>query len=108
MNSIGIDLVYIPEFERRLLQSGGAEKAFTTTELSQNKTPEALAGVFAAKEAFMKAIGRKIDWQEVWVEKQNNGQPLLASLVLSQEVKASVSISHDGDYAIAVVMVEKT
>lgn len=108
MVNIGIDLVNIKEFQRRLEQSGGVEKAFTESELAQNPQRESLAGIFAAKEAFMKAIGHKIDWREVWIEKQNDEQPLLFSPLLSKKERASVSISHDGDYATAAVIVEKT
>ena len=107
MPKIGIDLVYIPEFQRRLEQSGGVEKVFTDGELVQNPRPENLAGIFAAKEAFMKAIGRKIDWHGVWLEKKESGQPMLASAALASKQKAQVSISHDGSYAIAVVLLEE-
>ena len=106
MAKIGIDLVNIAEFQRRLEQSGGVEMVFIDSELSQNQSMESLAGVFAAKEAFMKAIGKKIDWHDVWIEKTASGQPFLASLALAPNQTASVSISHDGDYAIAVVLLK--
>ena len=105
MNNIGIDLVYIPEFQRRVGQNGGVEMVFTASELAQNQKVESLAGIFAAKEASMKALGKKIDWHEVWIEKAASGQPFLASLALAPNQRASVSISHDGDYAIAIVLV---
>ena len=103
--SIGIDLVYIPEFQQRLEQSGGIAAIFTSFELSQNQKLENLAGIFAAKEAFMKALGKKIDWRDVWIEKSESGKPILISSALSLNQTASVSISHDGEYAIAVVSI---
>ena len=107
MINIGIDLVRIAEFQKRLEHSGGVEKVFTDAELAQNSKPESLAGIFAAKEAFMKALGRKIDWREVWLEKQETGEPRLASTMLSSGQRAAVSISHDGAYAIAAVVLEE-
>ena len=107
MARIGIDLVHIQEFQRRLDKNGGAEKVFTGSELAQNPKLESLAGIFAAKEAFMKAIGEKIDWCDVWVEKKESGRPMLASPLLAPGERAQVSISHDVDYAIAVVFIEE-
>lgn len=101
---IGIDLVYLPEFKQKLkdLDLG---KVFSSIELSQNKTTESLAGIFAAKEAFFKAIGKKEDWLAVWVEKSTEGKPQLYANLIKNKQKAEVSISHAGDYAIAVVMI---
>ncbi len=107
MSSIGIDLVHIPEFQKRLEQSGGVEKVFTGSELAQNSKLESLAGIFAAKEAFTKAIGKKSDWHDVWVEKKESGQPILVSPLLTAGERAQVSISHDRDYAIAIVLIEE-
>ena len=99
---LGIDLVYLPEFEKKL-KNLELEKIFLSHELIQNKSPESLAGVFADKEAFFKAIGSKEDWLDVWVEKTAEGKPLLRS-TLVQNKKSELSISHSGDYVIAVVI----
>ena len=99
---LGIDLVYLPEFEKKL-KNLELEKIFLSHELIQNKSPESLAGVFAAKEAFFKAIGSKEDWLDVWVEKTAEGKPLLRS-TLVQNKNTELSISHSGDYVIAVVI----
>lgn len=108
MAKIGTDLVHIPEFQKRLDESGGVEKVFTDAELAQNPKLESLAGIFAAKEAFMKAIGRKVDWHNVWIEKKDSGQPMLASTMVTSKQKVQISISHDGDYAIAMVLLEES
>lgn len=108
MTNIGVDLVNIAEFQRRLDQSGGIGKVFTDSELAQNPRSENLAGVFAAKEAFMKAIGRKIDWRDVWIEKEVSGRPILRSIHLKSEQDVAVSVSHDGNYAVAVVLIGKS
>lgn len=102
---LGIDLVYQPEFKSKMKNSP-LEKVFTPFELSQNKTSESLAGIFAAKEAFFKAVGRKEDWLSVWIEKTKEGKPQLKTLLFDKDQKIEVSISHAGDYAIAIVMIK--
>lgn len=101
----GIDLVQISELKRRLDKTD-LGKIFSTSELSQNKSLESLSGIFAAKEAFFKALGVKEDWREVWIEKEKSGKPRLYSTLLSPKQKAGVSISHAADFAIAIVIIE--
>lgn len=101
---IGIDLVNLPEFKQRMDQIL-TESVFAEIEIRQNKSLESLAGVFAVKEAFMKALGKKVDWREVWVEKLASGQPVLKSDFITAKQSVAVSISHDGDYAVAMVMI---
>jgi len=99
--AVGIDIVYIPRF--KTLAAGTLEHIFLPTEFKEAK-PEHLAGLMAAKEAFFKALGRKDDWQAVWVEYTPSGKPELRSSLLNPDQQVEVSISHDGDYAIAQVI----
>lgn len=103
--TIGIDLVYIKDFKQRLEQKEIVEKVFLKSELEIMPKLEDSAGIFAAKEAFMKALGKKIDWLDVWLEILPSGKPAIYSNHLSDGQKAEVSISHDGDYATAVVII---
>ena len=102
---LGIDLVQISEFRRRM-GKGSLDKVFLPVELSQNSRVESLCGVFAAKEAFFKALGRKDDWLDVCVEKKSDGKPYIFSPLLPISQKAHLSISHTGDYAVAIVLIE--
>jgi holo-[acyl-carrier protein] synthase len=102
---VGIDIVQISEFKNRLEQSGGLDKVFTSTELEQNKSQDSLAGIFAAKEAFFKALGTRPDWLDVWIEKDKEGKPLIKCELLKPEQKVNLSISHSGDYSVAVVVI---
>lgn len=104
--TIGVDLVYIPEFKQRLESFGGASKVFLDSEFAHATTTESLAGMFAAKEAFMKAAGKKLDWKDVWVEHNPSGQPILRATLDIDNSKIHVSISHAGDYATAIVVIE--
>ncbi len=99
---IGLDLVHLTQFKEKL-RSVDLETLFSESELKE-KSVEHLAGIFAAKEAFFKALGRKENWREVWVEKDQSGKPIINSSLLENE-KAEVSITHDGDYAAAVVLI---
>jgi|SRR3989344_3190602 len=102
---VGIDIIYLPEFKKRF-KNISLDKVFLSVELSQNKKPENLAGIFAAKEAFFKAIGAKENWLDVWIEKDAKGKPLLESSLLKDNKKAQISISHAGDYAVAIVFLQ--
>lgn len=102
---LGIDLVYLPEFEEKF-KNIALGKVFSLSEMAENKSKESLAGIFAAKEAFFKAIGKKADWLAVWIEKDQLGKPELQSTLIERNQKAEISISHAGDYTIAIVMIK--
>ena len=118
---VGIDLVEIKEIEESIQGEAFVRKVFTPPEILsvaryRNKA-EHLAGKFAVKEAFMKAVGAGIR-QEVWftqieVLNDESGKPLgqvrgEAGKNLGQigAKQVHVSISHSGGMAIAVVILE--
>ncbi len=75
------------------------------------KTPQSWAGVWAAKEALSKAlgcgIGAEFSFLDVELRKNERGQPFFHAISPKfEKLKSSVSISHDGGFAIAVVAVE--
>ena len=114
----GVDLVDVGAFAEQLADtaSGFADATFTLAE-RRTKDPRRLAARFAAKEAFLKAwsgsrFGRppllaSVDLREIEVITDGYGRPAIA---LHGEVKlavgehrTSLSLSHDGNVAIAVV-----
>lgn len=98
---VGIDLVYIPEFAKNLDGSGEAFllRTFLPVEL-KNKKAEHLAGLFAAKEAVIKAVSLPIgSWLEI--EITSDSKPVA---IVSGEINIDISISHHGDYAVAVAI----
>ncbi len=103
---IGVDLISIKKF-RKIKRSdyGHWERVFSSKEwayaFGDASSAEHLAGMFAVKEAAMKATGAVgvKNYRKFEVSHAKNGAP---KLNLS---KSKVSISHDRNYAVAVVLV---
>lgn len=119
----GVDLVQILRFEEFLLKQKNLllERLFTSAERDYamaHKAPAShLAARFAAKEAYVKALGTGLrdglSWQQVEVVRDTLGCPSLGlsgrALELLHEKGATrthLSYSHDGDYAVASVILE--
>lgn len=120
---IGTDLVHIPTFAAQLATPGSTfEHVFTDRELRECSgkadRPASLAARWAAKEAYVKAwsaglVGKPaaidpatFDFAEVEVVQDPYGRPLIQLHGRTAQLgprPASVSITHDGDYAHAVV-----
>ena len=121
ITGIGIDLVNIPRIEKVLerWRDRFKKKIFTDNEIKYSESHERqgqhFAGSFAVKEAFIKAIGeRNIRLSNIEVVRNEDGRP---SINLHGRAKIRVemmginaihsSISHDGKYSVAVVILEK-
>ena len=121
---IGVDIVNIRRM-RRVVDRWGPrflQRVFTEQEIhscfQSSKSESSLALRFAAKEAFSKAIGlgmrKGIRWHDIEIVHNKMGRPdlNLTGKVFSfcQEegiISWYVSLSDDGDYGIAVVVLEK-
>ncbi len=118
---LGIDLVHIPRIERALDRWGERflSKVFTHEELSyclRHKRPaQTLAIRFAAKEACSKALGTGmrsgVAWRQMAITHEPSGRPILhlsgPALERAKALGANswhVSLSHEGEYATAVVI----
>ncbi len=118
---IGFDIVQISQIENSLVQFGDAfkKRLFTQGELNyaccvEGLSPERLAARFAVKEAVIKALHLSdvgVDWREIEAIKQPEGRCYLqlhgdvAELAVGLGVRQwLLSMSHDGDYAGAVVL----
>jgi holo-[acyl-carrier protein] synthase len=119
---IGMDLVDIKKIGKDLNSEVYLRTVFTEAEIaicknSVNST-ERFAGRFAAKEAFMKAIGNGIR-QGVWftqieVLNNENGQPYVqvsgeakTGLRKLRATKIHISITHTKTVAAAMIILEK-
>lgn len=114
---IGIDLIKIDRMERLISRFGdrGLAKFLSPEEMVLVKNHRTAAGFWAAKEACAKALGCGIGgecaFHDILISKTPRGAPILS---LSSRVTShfsitdtSLSITHDGEYAIAVVALEK-
>lgn len=97
---VGIDLVFIPEFNKQLDLGGTTflEKAFSLSEI-KNSEAEHLAGLWAAKEAVIKAATvMPKSRADIIVAYDESGKPHAKT----RNESFAISISHHGQYAIAV------
>lgn len=101
MIEIGTDLVLVSRMEKSLQIPGFAERVFSEPERVYCKTTESFAGIFAAKEAYYKALGTglQLPLNALTVLHDDRGQPYFDG-----KRSAKLSISHDGDYAVATVL----
>jgi holo-[acyl-carrier protein] synthase len=118
---VGIDLVRISRVNDSLEAFGDRflRRLFTDDEIAYatsapSQTGERLAARFAAKEAARKALraGDGIGWRQIEVRRDPSGA---CDLVLHGEAarvagpcSTAVSISHEGDLATAVVVIQPT
>ena len=102
----GVDIVHIPRFADFLKNPEAVKKVFHPSELKRD-TVEHLAGVFAIKEAFFKALGKNPHFLEIEVN-PCRGKPTINYPSHHNINSIDISVSHDKDYAIAqVVMLVK-
>jgi holo-[acyl-carrier protein] synthase len=119
--SVGIDLVRVSRIAESLDSFGDRflTRVFTDGEIayatgSPAHTAERLAARFAAKEAAIKALDLSevgMSWRDIEVTRAPSGRCALAlhgaARAAAGAVALSVSLSHEGDYATAVVLAMK-
>lgn len=116
---VGVDTVSLSRFEGKLSDTPRLkDRLFLDAETHTDgaeASVQTLAGRFAAKEAVIKALSGEpgIEWHGIEVGKESTGKPVIwlhgetAKLALRQGVrKLHVSITHDGDVAVAFVVAE--
>lgn len=114
--NIGTDIIKIQRIKKSIDKFGDKfkKKFLNPSEIALSSKMETLAGFWAAKEAVSKAlrcgIGKELSFHDITIEKDTKGAP---SFKLSKRAQnkheissSSLSISHDGDFAIAVVAVD--
>lgn len=120
---IGMDTIRISRIEDTLARYGERflRRVFHPREIEysqkRRKDIEFLAGCFAVKEAALKAMGdfpgQGISWADIYVTHEATGKPILnlagKALKLMEEKRVTaihVTITHDGDHALAQVILE--
>jgi len=113
--NIGTDIIQISRIETSLEKFGEKFKIkfLNSDEVKIAKKVETIAGFWAAKEAISKAlgcgIGSKLAFHDIILSKNEHGAPLFKLTTEAQKKHniqtSSLSISHDGGFAIAVAVI---
>jgi holo-[acyl-carrier protein] synthase len=113
---IGIDIVEMERIQKLMEQQKRfVQRILTENEqrffdsLSSGRKLEFLAGRFAVKEAYAKAvgtgIGKHVSFQDIEVLPDECGKPVAITALDGHRVH--VSISHSRDYAVGQVIIER-
>ena len=114
---IGIDIVSINRIEKLInkFKDKALLRFLSKKEIKISKLKiETIAGFWASKEAISKAlgvgIGKKLSFKDIKIYKTKKGQPKFRLSKKAQKrfniKKSSLSITHDGGFAIAVVNIK--
>lgn len=115
MISVGIDIIEIKRIETAMKRHKSfLKRNFTDKEikyfLSKEKNiAQTVAGNFAAKEAFSKALGtgvRNFSLQDIEILRNKFGEPVL--FFKNKKKKCKISISHSKNDAISIVILHKS
>ena len=108
---VGTDIVAIGRIESSIEKFGDKflNRFLNLSEKESVKRVESIAGYWAAKEAIAKAfgcgIGKELSFLDIEIIKDRRGAPYFRlKKSRFKVVSSSLSISHDGGFAIAVVV----
>jgi holo-[acyl-carrier protein] synthase len=124
ITGIGIDIVRIDRMKKWLLRPLLIKRYFHDKEIEDSNSKKGegsaamfLAARFAAKEAFGKALGNGlmgISLKDICVENNSNGKPVIflygsakAAFKKTGSTAMHVSLTHETDNAVAMVILEK-
>ena len=118
---LGIDIIKVQRIRDVLAKFGArfSRRVLTPSEQRYVRDrPETFAGRWAAKEAVSKVLGlgvRGIGWTEIEIERLPTGQPAVRlhgrALRRADQLgmsRIALSISHEGDYAVAIAYGTRT
>ena len=121
IRGVGIDIVNVQRMTRWRCTPGLVERYFHPQELAAALTrgggaDRSLAARFAAKEAFGKALGTGLEGialKDIMVVNSENGRPelhvfgtALSAFETSGANRIHLSLSHEREHAVAVVIIE--
>ncbi len=111
MKSLGIDIVSIKRIENIYKKFGNnfLKKILNPYEMKEiekiknkKRKIEKIAGIFAAKEAIIKCLNKKIYLNEITISYTKNGKPYCK--INNRNI--IISISHEKSFAVAVALIE--
>ena len=102
---IGIDITKTKKFAIEK-NSSFIKKTFTGYEIGysyKHTRPEIhLAGIFSAKEAIIKCINTKIEFNDIEIRHEKNGKPI--AFIKNKRFSGDISISHTDEIAVAIAV----
>ncbi len=116
---VGIDTVFIPRMKKAVESEAFVNRVFTPSERAyadgKADPVNTFAGMFCAKEAVSKALkygfGNGLMPIDIEIGHEPDGSPTViahgAAEKLLDRLFCDVSITHDGDYAIAIAILRK-
>lgn len=118
---IGTDMATVARIEKSMARPGFMERLFGPQELElfqkRGMRAETVAANFAAKEALSKALGTGLAgfvWTQAQALRTQTGAPVFAfsgeaaQWMEAQGLTAHLSLTHEGGFAAAFVVLEKT
>ena len=113
MIKIGIDIVVISRIETLIKKYGIEKLRFLNNDEKYTSSPSTIAGIFASKEAFSKAlgvgIGKEFSFEDISIIKNSKNKPLIkihSPTLKKKIIQSDVSITHDGGFAISAVILK--
>jgi holo-[acyl-carrier protein] synthase len=113
---IGTDITVVSRIEHSLEKFGTKflNRLLNEEEQNLSQKPESIAGYWAAKEAIAKALGcgisTELSFHDITLYKDHKNAPHFKLSEEAQKIhqvnKSSLSIAHDGGFAIAVVIID--
>ena len=109
---IGIDIIEVSRFRRKKYEENRNfyKKIFVKSEINYclkfKNSAERFAGKFALKEALIKSIDKKIRFSEIETSHLKS-KPIVRIKKSREKYNFIASLSHENDFAIAVVISEK-
>lgn len=115
IKGIGIDIIELDRIRNLMNNNRFIERILTVKEKqtfallqSESRKVEFIAGRFAAKEAFSKAMGTgigELSFQDIEVLNNEKGAPFITYLK-EEHMNIFISITHSREYAAAQVVIE--
>ena len=109
---IGIDIIEVSRFRKKKYEENKNfyKKIFVKSEINYclkfKNSAERFAGKFALKEALIKSIDKKIRFSEIETSHLKS-KPIVRIKKSREKYNFIASLSHENDFAIAVVISEK-
>ena len=112
-SGVGIDIVEVDRFKKKKYEKNKIfyKKIFVCSEINYclkfKNSAERFAAKFAIKEAVIKSISEKIHFIDIEIIYKNTKPGIKLRNSLQKKYNFLVSVSHEKDFAVAVVISEK-